>query len=94
LKTITTDNFSITYLPGKNVWPFATYTWAIIKNVQTDAAKGELAVKFLDYFVQGGQLKAAANGFVALPKAIQTADHKSLAAVKDSTGKVLVSQKK
>jgi len=53
-----------------------------------------LAVKFLDYFVQGGQLKAAANGFVALPKAIQTADHKSLAAVKDSTGKVLVSQKK
>ena len=94
LKTITTENFSITYLPGKNVWPFATYTWAIIKKVQTDAAKGELAVKFLDYFVQGGQLSASANGFVALPKAIQTADHKALAAVKDSTGKVLVSQKK
>jgi phosphate transport system substrate-binding protein len=93
-KTITTENFSITYEPGKNVWPFATYTWAIIKNVQTDAAKGELAVKFLDYFVQGGQLKAAANGFVALPKAIQTADHKALAAVKDSTRKVLLSQKK
>ncbi len=94
LKTITTDNFSITYLPGKNVWPFATYTWAIIKNVQTDAAKGELAVKFLDYFVQGGQLKAAANGFVALPKAIQVSDHKALAKVKDATGKVLLSQKK
>jgi phosphate transport system substrate-binding protein len=85
VKTITTENFSITYQAGKNVWPLATYTWAIIKNAQADAAKGELAVKFLDYFVQGGQASAAANGFVALPKVIQVADHKALAAVKNGS---------
>jgi phosphate transport system substrate-binding protein len=83
VKTITTDNFSITYQPGKGVWPFATYTWAIVKLDQSaNAAKGEAAVKFLDYVINGGQMYANANGFVALPATVVKAAHATLLTVK------------
>ena len=82
-KTITASNFSITYLAsGKlDVWPLATYTWAIVAKSQTNAANGELAVKFLDYATQGGQKFAGANGFVALPPLVQKADRALLGTV-------------
>ena len=93
-KTISASNFSITYLAsGKTaVWPLATYTWAILAKNQTNAANGELAVKFLDYATQGGQKFAGANGFVALPTAVQKADRVALLTVKSGT-KVLLTQK-
>jgi len=93
-KTISASNFSITYLAsGKTaVWPLATYTWAILAKSQTNAANGELAVKFLDYATQGGQKFAGANGFVALPTAVQKADRAALLTVKSGT-KVLLTQK-
>ena len=63
------------------MWPLATYTWAIVAKSQTNAANGELAVKFLDYATQGGQKFAGANGFVALPPLVQKADRALLGTV-------------
>ena len=79
---ITPDNFSVVYLTGTGVWPFATFSWAIIKKDQsTQAAKGEAAVKFLDWMVHYGQTQAAGQGFIPLPLAIQNYDRKQLMSV-------------
>ncbi len=92
-KTLSTTQFSIVYGAGKNVWPFATYVWAIVKKDQTaTAAAGEASVKYLDYISHGGQLKAAANGYVPLPVAAQTYTRTQLLQVK--AGKTVLLSKK
>jgi phosphate transport system substrate-binding protein len=87
---ITPDNFSTVYLPGTGVWPLATFSWAIIKkNQTTQAAKGEAAVKFLDWMVHYGQTQAAGEGFIALPQAIQNYDRAQLMSVVSGTQPLL-----
>jgi len=57
--------------PGANVWPLATYSWAIVAKNQTNEATGEAIVKYLDWethYAQGALAKA--EGYVALPAAI------------------------
>jgi phosphate transport system substrate-binding protein len=69
---ITPDSFSIVNQPGKNVWPLATYSWAIVAKNQTNEATGEAVVKYLDWETHYGQSAIAkAEGYVALPAAIQ-----------------------
>ena len=88
---ITPDNFSAVYLPGAGVWPFATFSWAIIKKDQSgQAAKGEAAVKFLDWMVHYGQTQAAGQGFIALPNAIKNYDRKQLMAVVNGSQHLLL----
>lgn len=88
--SITPDNFSAVYLPGTGVWPFATFSWAIIKKDQSGhAAAGEAAVKFLDWMVHYGQTQAAGQGFIALPQAIQNYDRKQLMSVVNGTQPLL-----
>ncbi len=90
--SLSSTNFSIVDLPGKNVWPFATYTWAIVKTAAPSAAQGEAEVKFLDYFTHGGQTYANANGFVALPAAAAAYARTQLGLVKYN-GTVLLTKK-
>ncbi len=88
---ITPDNFSAVYLPGAGVWPFATFSWAIIKKDQSgQAAKGEAAVKFLDWMVHYGQTQAAGQGFIALPNTIKNYDRKQLMAVVNGSQHLLL----
>jgi phosphate transport system substrate-binding protein len=85
-KTLSTTTFSIVYGAGKDVWPFATYVWAIVKKDQTATAdKGEAAVKYLDYISHGGQLVAPNLGYVSLPKAAQDYTRAQLLQVKAGT---------
>jgi len=87
---ITPDNFSAVYLPGTGVWPFATFSWAIIKKDQSaHASAGEAAVKFLDWMVHYGQTQAAGQGFIALPVAIKNYDRKQLMTVVNGTQPLL-----
>jgi phosphate transport system substrate-binding protein len=68
---ITPDNFSIVNQGGKNVWPLATYSWAIVAKNQTNATTGEAVVKYLDWvthYAQGALAKA--EGYVPLPSAV------------------------
>jgi phosphate transport system substrate-binding protein len=90
---ITPDNFSIVNEPGNNVWPLATYSWAIIAKNQTNEAKGEAIVKYLDWethYAQGALAKA--EGYVPLPTAIAAYSRTQLTNV-TSGGTILITAK-
>ena len=79
---ITPDSFSIVNEPGTNVWPLATYSWAIVAKNQTNATTGEAVVKYLDWethYAQGALAKA--EGYVPLPAAIAAYSRQQLANV-------------
>ena len=84
-KSLSTTSFSIVYGAGKDVWPFATYVWAIVKKNQTDASAGEATVKYLDYISHGGQTKASSLGYVPLPTAAQAYTRTQLLQVKNGS---------
>jgi len=90
---ITPDNFSIVNQPGKDVWPLATYSWAIVAKNQTNATAGEAAVKYLDWethYAQGALAKA--EGYVPLPAAVAAYSRQQLELV-TSGGTELLTQK-
>lgn len=92
-KSITPDNFSIVYEPGNNVWPFATYSWAILPKVQTNQAAGEAAVKYLDWethYAQGAY--ATASGYIPLPQSVADYARQQLMSV-TYNGQVLLTMK-
>lgn len=69
---ITPDSFSIVNEGGKDVWPLATYSWAIVAKNQTNEANGEAAVKYLDWETHYGQTALAkAEGYVPLSATIE-----------------------
>jgi phosphate transport system substrate-binding protein len=87
---ITPDNFSIVNQRGANVWPLATYSWAIVAKNQTNEATGEAVVKYLDWethYAQGALAKA--EGYVPLPTAIAAYARQQLMTV-TSGGTVLL----
>ena len=91
---ITPDSFSIVNEPGNNVWPFATYSWAIVAKSQTSATTGEAIVKYLDWethFAQNSGI-AQGEGYVPLPKPVQAYARQQLEQV-TSSGTVLLTQK-
>jgi phosphate transport system substrate-binding protein len=71
--TITPDSFSIVNEPGNDVWPFATYSWAIVAKSQSSEATGEAVVKYLDWETHYAQKSGIAQGegYVPLPAAVQ-----------------------
>jgi phosphate transport system substrate-binding protein len=78
---ITPDNFSIVDQRGNNVWPLATYSWAIVAKAASSAAKGEAEVKFLDWETHAGQAQATGQGYVPLPAAAAAYARQQLAGV-------------
>ena len=89
---ITPDSFSIVNEPGNNVWPLATYSWAIVLKNQTNEANGEAIVKYLDWethYAQGALAKA--EGYVPLPAAVAAYSRQQLMNV-TSGGTVLLTQ--
>jgi phosphate transport system substrate-binding protein len=91
--SITPDNFAITDEPGNNVWPFATYSWAIVpKSISSDATC-EAATKYLDWETHYAQNKyATTEGYVPLPSAARAYARAQLETV-TSGGAVCVTQK-
>ena len=90
---ITPDSFSIVNEPGANVWPLATYSWAIVAKNQTNEANGEAIVKYLDWETHYAQSALAkAEGYVPLPAAIQAYSRAQLLTV-TSGGQVLLTKK-
>jgi phosphate transport system substrate-binding protein len=87
---ITPDNFSIVNQRGTNVWPLATYSWAILAKNQTNEAAGEAAVKYLDWETHYGQSALAkAEGYVALPSAVEAYARQQLATVTSGGSELL-----
>jgi phosphate transport system substrate-binding protein len=89
---ITPDSFSIVNQRGSNVWPLATYSWAIVAKNQTNEANGEAVVKYLDWETHYAQSALAkAEGYVALPAAIEAYARQQLMTV-TSGGAVLLTK--
>jgi len=90
---ITAESFSIVNQAGKDVWPLATYSWAIVAKSQSSNATGQAVVKYLDWATHYAQATLAApNGYVALPAAAQAFARAKLLDVK-ANGVVLLSVK-
>ncbi len=93
-----TWKFSIVNQGGANSWPISTYSWAIIKKHQTNAANGTVAVKFLDWLSHTapsgaaayGQDYAAQEGYVALPANVQALARTNLLQVVNSSNQALL----
>ena len=69
--SVTPDNFAITDEAGNDVWPFATYSWAIVPKSISNEATCEASVKYLDWETHYGQgAFAKAEGYVPLPLSI------------------------
>ncbi|MGB8179714.1 MAG: substrate-binding domain-containing protein [Acidimicrobiales bacterium] len=91
--SVSPDNFAITDEPGSNVWPFTTYSWAIIPKTETNEATCEAVTKYLDWETHYGQdAFAKAEGYVPLPTATRAYARAQLETV-TSGGTVCVTQK-
>jgi phosphate transport system substrate-binding protein len=91
--SITPDSFSIVDEPGTNVWPLATYSWAIVAKAQASETTGEAVVKYLDWETHYAQVADAENnGYVPLPAAVQAYARAQLETV-TYNGTVLLNQK-
>jgi phosphate transport system substrate-binding protein len=89
---ITPDKFSIVNEGGKNVWPLATYSWAIVAKNQTNEAMGEAVVKYLDWETHYGQSAIAKDeGYVPLSSTIEAYARAQLETV-TSGGAVLLTK--
>jgi phosphate transport system substrate-binding protein len=90
---LSTANFAITDEPGTNVWPFATYSWAIVPKAQTNEGSCEAITKYLDWESHHAQNAIAkAEGYVPLPTAVRTYASALLKEV-TASGTVCVTQK-
>ena len=89
--TVTPDTFAIVDEPGNNVWPFATYSWAIVPKVESSEAVCEAATKYLDWETHYGQSLAEGEGYVPLPAVTQAYARAQLETV-TSGGTVCVTQ--
>jgi phosphate transport system substrate-binding protein len=91
--SVTPDNFAIVNEPGKNVWPFATYSWAIVPKTESSNTVCEAATKYLDWETHYGQSALAkGEGYVPLPAAAQAYARAQLETV-TSGGTVCVTEK-
>jgi phosphate transport system substrate-binding protein len=89
---LSTANFAITDEPGSNVWPFATYSWAIVPKAQTSLGTCEAITKYLDWESHYAQNAIAkAEGYVPLPTSVRTYAHALLKEI-TASGTVCVTQ--
>jgi phosphate transport system substrate-binding protein len=74
--------FNVLNAPGKDAYPIAGPTYALVYQQQTDGPKGEATVQFLNYGLTTGQASEAGLYYVALPSALV---QKCLTALKSVT---------
>ena len=93
-KGLSPTNFSIVNGPGKNSYPIAGYSWAILLQKQTSSTTGSTLVKVLDWTTQtgGGQSLATSLHYVPLPPAVQTYARTQLLTVTGPSGQVLLTK--
>jgi phosphate transport system substrate-binding protein len=74
------DDFrvSITNAPGKAVYPISTFTWLLIPEKFTDAAKRDAIKGFLKWALADGQSYAEALSYARLPKEVVAKEVKAI----------------
>jgi phosphate transport system substrate-binding protein len=77
------DDFrvSITNPPGKTAYPIATFTWLLIPEKFSDAAKRDAIKGFLDWMLADGQNYAEQLSYAKLPNEVIAKEKKALAKI-------------
>jgi phosphate transport system substrate-binding protein len=77
------DDFrvSITNPPGKAAYPIATFTWLLIPEKFSDAAKRDAIKGFLDWMLVDGQNYAEQLSYAKLPKEVIAKEKNALAKI-------------
>jgi phosphate transport system substrate-binding protein len=77
------DDFrvSITDPPGKTAYPIASFTWLLIPERFSDAAKRDAIKGFLQWMLKDGQNYAEQLQYAKLPKEVVTKEEKALAKI-------------
>ncbi len=73
---------SIVNAPGKKSYPISSFTWLLVYQTQTDAAKGKNLVNFLKWYLHDGQKSTAALDYAPLPSSLVKRLDKQVAAIK------------
>jgi phosphate transport system substrate-binding protein len=77
------DDFrvSITNAPGKAAYPISTFTWLLIPEKFSDAAKRDAIKGFVKWALADGQNYTEALSYAKLPKEVVAKEVKSLAKI-------------
>jgi phosphate transport system substrate-binding protein len=78
---------SIVNAAAANAYPIASFTYLLVYETQTDAAKGKKLVDFIKWAIHDGEKDAAALDYGPLPKSVIAMLDKRLAIVKNITAK-------
>lgn len=69
---------SLTNAPGKSAYPIASYTWFLVPDHASDAAKNESLAELLRWMLTSGQRSCSALGYVPLPADVSRRALKSI----------------
>jgi phosphate transport system substrate-binding protein len=84
----TTDfRVSIVNAPGKDAYPISSFTYLLVYQTQTDAAKGKKLVDFIKWAIHDGEAAAPTLDYAPLPKNVVAMLDKRLGAVKNIAAK-------
>jgi phosphate transport system substrate-binding protein len=72
---------SITNAPGKNAYPISSFTWLLIPEKFSDAAKRDAIKGFVSWMLADGQNDTEALSYAKLPKEIVAMEKQALAKV-------------
>jgi phosphate transport system substrate-binding protein len=77
------DDFrvSITNAPGKGVYPISTFTWLLIPEKFSDAAKRDAIKGFVKWALADGQNYAEALSYAKLPKEVVSKEMKAISKI-------------
>src|SRR5262249_43279947 len=78
---------SLVNAAGANSYPIASFTYLLVYETQTDAAKGKKLIDFIKWAIHDGEADAPALDYGPLPKNIVAMLDKRLASVKNVASK-------
>ena len=78
---------SIVNAAGKDAYPISSFTYLLVSQTQTDAAKGKKLIDFVKWAIHDGQADAGALDYSPLPKNVVAMLDKRLSAVKNVAAK-------
>lgn len=82
LPDVNSKQFSIVNAPGKDSYPIAGYTWALLYKNPKDAAKGKSIVDMFKWVVTEGQKDAKPLDYAPLPENVQKKAIETLNSIK------------
>ena len=84
----TTDfRVSIVNAAGKTAYPISSFTYLLVYQTQTDAAKGKKLIDFIKWAIHDGEAEAGKLDYAPLPKNMVAMIDKRLASVKNIAAK-------